>query len=122
MKSNIVVICMMLSLIGCASKWELTINDYMEAADKVNLGDSKEKVLSLLQPTQKRLDTIEIKQSDKYMKDGVLVEIIYFRSGWQSDGLITDDEFTPYVFNDGKLVAIGWQYIGGPKSQGQASD
>jgi hypothetical protein len=48
----------------------------------------------------------QIKQPDRYVKDGVNVEIIYFRSGWQSDGLTTDDEFTPYLFNDGKLVAI----------------
>ena len=62
----------------------------------------------------------EIKQPDRYVKDGVNVEIIYFRSGWQPDGLVTDDEFTPYLFNDGKLVAIGWAILGGAKSRGQA--
>ena len=55
------------------------------------------------------------------MDNGNLVEIYFFRSAWQSDGLTTDDEFTPYVFKDGKLVAIGWTSIGGIKSQGQAS-
>jgi hypothetical protein len=35
-------------------------------------------------------------------------------------GFVTDDEFTPYIFNDGKLVAVGWQTLGGIKSQGQA--
>ena len=59
---------------------------------------------------------------DKYMKEGIAVEIIYFRSGWNSDGLTTDDEFTPYIFNDDKLVAIGWQVLGGAKTQGQARD
>jgi hypothetical protein len=57
-----------------------------------------------------------------YKKEGILVDILYFRSGWNSDGLTTDDEFTPYIFNDGKLVAVGWQFIGGKKSQGQSSD
>ena len=38
-----------------------------------------------------------------------------------ADGLTTDDEFTPYIFNNGKLVGIGWQVLGGPKSQGQAT-
>ncbi len=37
-------------------------------------------------------------------------------------GFVTDDEFTPYIFNDGKLVAVGWQTLGGIKSQGQAKD
>jgi hypothetical protein len=55
-----------------------------------------------------------------YKKDGTLVEILYFRSGWQPDGLTTDDEFTPYLFNDGELVAVGWAILGGPKTQGQA--
>jgi len=50
----------------------------------------------------------------------VLVEIYFMRSGWQPDGLTTDDEFTPYIFHDGKLVGIGWSMIGGSKSQGQA--
>jgi len=56
-----------------------------------------------------------------YKKEGVLVEILYFRSGWQSDGLTTDDEFTPYLFNDGKLVAVGWAVLGGAKSHGQTT-
>ena len=122
MKSKIIILCFIFAIFGCATRWQLTVNDYMEAAPQVNLGDTKEKVLSILQPTQRRLANTEIKQPDKYMKDDISVEIYYFRSGWQSDGLTTDDEFTPYIFNDGKLVAIGWQYIGGPKSQGQATD
>ena len=44
------------------------------------------------------------------------------RTGRQPDGLTTDDEFTPYIFNNGKLVGIGWHLIGGPKTQGQAAD
>jgi hypothetical protein len=43
------------------------------------------------------------------------------RSARQPDGLTTDDEFTPYIFNDGRLVGIGWQVLGGPKTQGQAT-
>jgi len=50
-----------------------------------------------------------------------LIEIYFMRSGRQPDGLRTDDEFTPYVFNDGKLVGVGWQVLGGAKSQGQTS-
>lgn len=122
MKVILIIFCLTLMVFGCATSWELTVDDYMKAAPQISLGDTKEKVISILQPTQRRLRNTEIKQLDKYMKVGVLVEILYFRSGWQSDGITTDDEFTPYIFNDGKLVAIGWQYIGGPKSQGQASD
>jgi len=43
------------------------------------------------------------------------------RSARQPDGLTTDDEFTPYIFNDERLVRIGWQVLGGPKALGQAT-
>lgn len=53
--------------------------------------------------------------------ESINVEIFYMRTGRQADGITTDDEFTPYIFNDGKLAGIGWSLIGGPKSQGQAT-
>jgi hypothetical protein len=109
-------------LIGCApSRFQVTVDEYVAAAPKVSLGMSKEQVIEILKPSQQGLKNTEIKHPDIYEKDGVLVEILYFRSGWQDDGLTTDDEFTPYLFNDGKLVAVGWAVLGGPKSQGQAT-
>lgn len=111
------------SLLGCAatqSPYQLTVNDYVAAAPRISLGMTKVQVIETLQPSQVRLKNTAIKQPDMYTKDGVLVEILYFRSGWQSDGITTDDEFTPYLFNDGKLVAVGWAILGGAKSQGQA--
>ena len=104
---------------GCVSPYKATVDDYLLAYENVVLGMSVKEVKEILEPSQRRLSSTEIKLSDKYEKEGVLVEIHYFRSGWQSDGIITDDEFTPYLFNDGKLVAIGWQILGGAKSQGQ---
>lgn len=103
------------------SPYEKTVDDYIAAAPRVSLGMSKAEVIKILNPSQRRLSSTQIKQPDMYKKDGVLVEILYFRSGWQSDGLTTDDEFTPYLFNDNKLVAKGWEILGGPKSQGQAA-
>ncbi|MEX1313593.1 MAG: DUF3192 domain-containing protein [Desulfotignum sp.] len=93
----------------------------MLAAPKVSLGMSKSQVVELLQPSQARLKNTDIEQPDMYKKGGTLVEILYFRSGWQHDGHTTDDEFTPYLFNDGELVAVGWAILGGPKSQGQTT-
>lgn len=119
MKYLLFILILLIS--GCATTYEMTVNDYVAAAPKIELGMSKQQVLQIMTPTQSRLTNTEIKHPDKYIKEGVKVEIIYFRSGWQSDGLTTDDEFTPYLFNDGKLVAIGWAILGGPKSQGQAS-
>ena len=110
MNCKVLNVIILWALVGCAttSPYQLTVDDYMLAAPKVSLGMSKAQVIEILQPSQFRLKSTEIKQPDMYKKDGVLVEILYFRSGWQSDGLTTDDEFTPYLFNDGELVAVGW--------------
>ena len=122
MKRFMSCLLLMLMLMGCApSRYQLTVDEYVAAAPKVSLGMSKEEVKEILKPSQQRLKNTEIKHSDIYDKEGVLVEILYFRSGWQHDGLTTDDEFTPYLFNDGELVAVGWAVLGGPKSQGQAT-
>jgi hypothetical protein len=121
---RLITAMMVVTLAGCAaitSPYQLTIDDYMTAVPKISLGMSKSEVIELLQPTQARLKNTDIKQPDMYKKDGTLVEILYFRSGWQPDGLTTDDEFTPYLFNDGELVAVGWATLGGPKTQGQAT-
>ena len=111
----------LLVLGGCGlNDYKQTVDDYMAAYPQIELGMSRVQVADILASSQKRLSTSEIKQPDRYVKDGMAVEIIYYRSGWQSDGLTTDDEFTPYLFNDNKLAAIGWHAIGGAKSQGQA--
>ena len=107
-------------LCGCASVYTKTINQYTMASASIKLGDSKAEVLQKLEPTQSELSVLDKKQPETFKKDGKLVEIYFFRSGWQDDGLTTDDEFTPYIFEDGVLKAIGWTVLGGPKTQGQS--
>jgi len=72
---------------GCASPYQQTVDDYMAAYPQIDLGMSKEQVAGVLVSSQKRLSTSQIKQPDRYMKDGVAVDIVYYRSGWQSDGI-----------------------------------
>ena len=95
------------------------ISSYQREAQKVNLGDSKEKVLGILMPTQKTLATYQKKTPEFYKKGNDIVEIYYFRSGWQHDGLTTDDEFTPYTFTNRVLTSVGWTALGGEKTHGQ---
>lgn len=123
MKKFLIVPSLFLALGGCLeSPYQKVVDDYVAVAQNVNLGMNMQQVDGILAASQAPLSSTETKRPDKYIKSGVNVDIVYYRSGWNSDGLTTDDEFTPYIFNDGKLVAIGWQTIGGPKSQGQASD
>ena len=80
---------------------------------------SKDAVLEILNPTQQILPLSQRRGSEQYTKDGGHVEIYFFRSHVNYDRILTDDEFTPYIFHDGKLAAIGWTAIGGPKTQAQ---
>jgi len=109
------------ALAACATMnaVDRAIADFDAAARQVQLGDSKDKVLAILEPTQSGLASSQRKRPEEYDKDKVHVEVYYFRSSQQPDGITTDDEFTPYVFHDGKLVAIGWTTLGGPKTQAQ---
>jgi hypothetical protein len=99
-----------------------SITNHKTVSEQIALGDTKENVLLVLLPTQELLKTYphEEKQPEKYIKNDVLVEIYFMRSGWFRDSITTDDEFTPYVFNDGKLVGVGWTMLGGAPKQGQA--
>lgn len=96
-----------------------SISKYYSVASKIKLGDSREKVFEILDPTQSSLPRIYRKASDVFIKDENIVEVHYYRTGHISDGLTTDDEFTPYLFKNGKLESIGWLALGGPKTVGK---
>lgn len=110
---------------GCgvmeATRIDEAITEHQSVANRIHLGDDKDHVLAVLNPIQERLLAKERKAPESYLKDGATVEIYFARSARQPDGLTTDDEFTPYVFTNGKLTAIGWSTLGGPKTQGQAN-
>jgi hypothetical protein len=109
-------ILMVLLISGCFSNIDSSINNYRDVRYKISIGDNKAQVISLLGSAQEDLDYRYQKDSDQYIDiDDIATEIYYARSGWQKDGLITDNEFTPYVFKNDKLVSIGWEAIGGQK-------
>lgn len=118
--ARILLVCSVVFLVACAHlSIDRAINAYNSVVDQVHLGDTKEQVLAIFQPIQETVIPAERKRAEQYLENGTLVEIIYMRSANYVDGLVTDDEFIPYVFHDGILVGIGWQILGGPKTQGQ---
>lgn len=106
-------------LCGCSNAVGTAIGQYHAAAPQIQLGMDKDNVLRILGPTQEGLSLRQTRGPEQYTQDGVHVEIHFFRSHANYDKILTDDEFTPYVFHDGKLAAIGWTAIGGPKTQAQ---
>jgi len=94
---------------GCASPYQQTVDDYMAAYPQIELGMSKEQVAGVLGSSQKRLSTSEIKQPDRYMKDGVAVDIFYYNcnsSCNSSQILDTRNEKTP-AFTEALTILYG---------------
>ncbi len=117
------VLAGVLLIAGCSTVVSDAILRYHAAAAEVQLGMERDAVLLMLEPTQATLPLSRRKPPEQFFEvvDGQqrLVEIYFYRSRTNGDGLMTDDEFMPYVFHDGKLAAIGWTAIGGPKTQAQ---
>lgn len=112
----VTIACMLLAGCGLDAQFRIdgVITDYHRLAPQIHIGDSKERVSEILGPLQERLDSTERKPSQAFQQDGKLLEILYFRTQRIPDGLTTDDEFTPYVFIDGKLHGFGWTALGIP--------
>lgn len=102
---------------GCNTAVRSAIGRYHQAAPQIQLGMSKDQVLAMLNPTQESLPLGERRAPDQYLQDDLHVEIYFYRSNSNYDGILTDDEMTPYIFLDGKLHAIGWTWLNGPKTQ-----
>ena len=123
MRNYILSILFLFTLSGCGPGLQIdqSISDFRDVKEKVSLGDSKQKFLDTVYSSQLDLGSEYKKDPEIYIKEGVKVEIYFMRSSRQPDDLTTDDEFTPYLFNDEILVGIGWTVLGGPSTQGQSS-
>lgn len=121
---TVVVVLSILVLTSCTSlsTTSSAINAYLEISQSIELGQSKAEVVEKLQLAQQNLSVKQRKAKEQYYHEDVLREIYFARSASYPDGILTDDEFTPYVFEDGKLVAIGWTALGGAKTQAQVRD
>lgn len=105
-----------------ASRIDEAIARYRAEAAKVKIGDPKDRVLALLQPTQFELESNEIKGPQAFPAqtatgEDSLIEVHFFRSARHTDeapkanGQPLDDNFTPYIFTDDVLTGIGWNTL-----------
>ena len=80
---------------GCA--WQ-DADRNLHNAEKLRVGMNKEEVLAIMGPPQ---------QNEVYTKPDLW--FYYTQPNW-IDGLVTEDECTPLVFKDGKLIGWGNEY------------
>jgi outer membrane murein-binding lipoprotein Lpp len=114
MSNKLFFIVLIAALAGCSANQKIddTVTAFDNAESKVHMGDLTSDVLAILEPTQidahaKKWET----KHDSFNNNGTTIDIYYFRSSAPNNGLTAEDEYTPYVFKDGRLAGIGWGMI-----------
>ena len=115
---GLAILSMVLLLVGCASVGSVRTKN-RERLTKLSVGMSKSEVLKTMgtgttydyfsRPSRinnpYRTETLK-------GKDGKLYEVLhYYTDIKKSDFAITDDELTPIVLLDGKVVGWGWGFL-----------
>ena len=109
----------LLILNGCFA--DTAIIEYSHKKHTVKLGDSINRALPILEEMHSTVPASWLRTADQYYEGGKSYYIHYQRTGHVEDGVMTDYEFTPYVFADNTLVAIGWTVLGGPRTFGNSA-
>ena len=81
------------------------MTDNSRNIQKINLGDSREKVTEIMGYPNKNPY-----KKEAVLKNGKTYEIFFYyteKSIW-IDGGISDDETTPVIFYNGQVVGYGW--------------
>tara|TARA_R110002072_G_scaffold301408_1_gene481085 strand:+ start:1174 stop:1674 length:501 start_codon:yes stop_codon:yes gene_type:complete len=88
---------------------------YAEVKDQVDLGMTRYEFEQVMAPVNSGTLAHQKRTDETFTDNGRVFDIVYVRTGRIPDGIETDEEYTPYVFQDGVLVAFGWRAIGGMK-------
>lgn len=124
MRNNILVLALIvLFLSGCASLGNI---DRLRSRNRQNLmklqiGTTKEEVLNVM-GTKSVADynwlagwkhTVDNPYRSEILrgKDKTLEVIYYLTDIKKANGAITDDELTPFVFDNDKLIGWGWSFL-----------
>ncbi len=97
-----------------------SVSNYHKIASSINLGDSKSSVMNKFYPLNAKLKPDQQKSPINYNIEGKTFYIHFQRSDFIADGYNTDDEYTPYIFADDKLIEKGW-YTLQPQTFGDPS-
>lgn len=89
---------------------------HRKAATQVYIGMPISEFTMVMAETNAQTRPEAVRTPAAYTSNGVIYEIHYIRSGWVSDNMTTDDEYTPYLFQDATLIGYGWAAVGGKKT------
>ena len=76
---KLLAICVLVFVAGCSNyNIDQTVKKYKQQAPKIQIGDTKSHVLSILEPTQVSIGPNQSKTPEQFTKDNKKVEIYYF--------------------------------------------
>jgi hypothetical protein len=124
-RNNVYVFMLVIAMFilsGCATVSQATAKNRVNLS-KLSLGMSKEDAIAVM--GQKKFSAgnffyneIPVTINNPYRneivagKDGSTLEVFYYVTDvHRNDGLITDDELTPLVFDNGKLIGWGQTFL-----------
>ena len=121
MKKIIVIFLMLVYLAGCSTTLPQIRSGNRERLRKLSLGMTKQKVLHIMgtetinahSRSGEVIGVIDNPYKRKILRGKEMTfEVLYYYTRIRhSDGAITDDELTPIVFYEGKLIGVGWPFF-----------
>lgn len=112
---KILALLLCLALVGCATLSKIRATN-RERLNKISIGMTKQEVLDIMGTKTITARSSEVinnpyKTETLRSEDKVFEVLYYYTEIKRSDGAITDDELTPLVFDEGKLIGWGWSFF-----------
>ena len=120
MKKNIIyIIVIQLLLISCGPSLFLIQSQNRTKLNQISLGLTKREVLDIMGTTTNKVSNgqnwiylTSPYKTETMIENGRNYEILFFYSDTKKqDGVISDDELTPIVLLDNKVVGFGWSFM-----------
>ncbi len=118
---NFLVLLLLLVLVGCASMDNLVKLRYENRKKlmEIKIGMTKEQAMAIMGTKSLKDDAASYQRTadNPYRsetlqgKDKTLEAVFYYTHIRRLDAAITDDELTPLVFDNGKLIGWGWGFL-----------
>ena len=103
----------LIALNGCSSA---APRAYDDAVQNVYVGMDKREFAIVMREVNDKTRRKHRRRPEAYQRNGMLYEVVYVRSSNVKDDANTDDEYTPYLFQDKTLIGYGWAAVGGKKT------
>ena len=106
------ILLLIVSLVGCVAAQEQMRTKNRENLLHLSRGMQKFEVLQIMGTQTVKNINNPYKVETPMGKDGTLYEVLFYHTESKNkDGIITDDELIPIVFDDNKLMGWGWAFL-----------